>query len=103
MIPKKIPARGEAQPGFQTTFSSLNYTPCQHLRRALVRIDCGGAGTQYREYCTTCWHSLGGAIPHIQARAEEARSGIEAPLADLDVIHAAQNCFERRARNGMTP
>ena len=102
MIPKKIPARGEAQPGFQTTFRNLHCSACPHPQVALVRLNCGAGGTQFRKFCLTCWSPIGTAIPHAAARDEQMRSGIQAPLADLGTIHAAQNCFERRARNGVT-
>lgn len=76
---------------------------CQHTRAAMVRIDCGAGGIQYRKYCTICWSSLSSAIPHVAAHAEEAHTGIEAPIADLETIRAAADCFFRRARNGGCP
>ena len=76
------------------------HNACAHESAALVRIQCGAGGIQYRRFCTTCWCSLSSAIPHVAAHAEEARSGIEAPLADLETIHAAAVCYARRARNG---
>ena len=75
-------------------------TACAHERSALVKIECGAGGIQFRKFCTRCWCSLSSAIPHLAAHAEEARSGIEAPLADLETIHAAQSCYRRRERSG---
>ena len=100
MNTKKNPARGGAQPGFQTTFTNFNGSSCAHERVTLVRINCGAGGIQYRKFCTTCWAPVGTAIPHALAHADEVRSGIEAPLADLDIIHAAQSCAARRDRYG---
>ena len=93
---KKDPATLEGGPGFQKTFSSFNYSACAHENSALVKIDCRAGGTQYRRFCLRCWSPVGTAIPHALAHAEEARSGIEAPIADLEVIHAAQEFYRRR-------
>ena len=103
MTHKKDPERGGAQPGSQNTFSSLNYSPCRHERATLVRIDCRAGGFQYRKFCATCWCSLGSAIPHLAAHAEEARTGIDAPIAGLQIIHAAADCYSRRERSGGLP
>ena len=100
MIPKKIPGRGQAQPGCQTTFTNFDYSPCAHDRATLVKLNCGGGGIQFRKFCLTCWAPIGTAIPHAIAHAEVARTGVEAPFAALEVIHAAQVCYARRERNG---
>lgn len=100
MIPKKIPGRGQAQPGCQTTFTNFDYSPCGHDRATLVRIECGAGGIQFRKYCLTCWRPLSAAIPHVSARDEQRRCGVEAPIADLQIIHATADCYARRERNG---
>lgn len=100
MTAKKDPATLECVPGSHATFSSFDYSPCGHERAALVRIDCRAGGIQYRKFCTKCWCAIGGAIPHVEARAEESHTGVQAPLADLEIIHAAQDCYFRRERNG---
>lgn len=97
MITKKDPASLASEQGFQTTFANLEYSACEHARDAMVRINCGAGGVQYRKFCTTCWAPVGTALPHALARAEEVRRGIQAPLADLAMIHRAQDCA-RRAR-----
>lgn len=100
MTPEKDPERGGAQPGSQNTFRNSEYTACTHPQAALVRLNCGAGGTQYRKFCLTCWCPLSGAIPHVSAHAEEARTGIQAPLATLELIHAAQDCYARLERSG---
>ena len=100
MIPKKDPASLASEQGFQTTFANLEYSACEHARDAMVRINCGAGGVQYRKFCTTCWSPIGSAIAHALAHAEEARSGVEAPFATLEIIHAAQDCYARREQNG---
>ena len=100
MIPKKDPAALARERGFQTSFSSSEYSACEHARTAMVRINCGAGGVQFRKFCTTCWCAIGSAIPHVEARAEESHTGVQAPLADLENIHAAQDCYFRRERNG---
>ena len=69
---------------------------CRHERHVLVRLDCRGGGVQFRRACLSC-RRLGNALPHAVAHAEIARSGIEAPLADLDVVHAAQRAYWERS------
>ena len=87
---KKIPEAVEAaQPGRITTFGEFYYIRCDHEHATLVRLDCRAGGTQYRKFCTTCWAPVGTAIPHALARAEETRTGVEAPI--------------RRARSGGRP
>ena len=100
MIPKKIPAALVGGPGFQTTFRNFDYSACAHERATLVRIECGAGGVQYRRFCLRCWVPIGSAIPHLAAHAEEARTGIDAPIADLQIIHATADCYARRERNG---
>lgn len=95
MIPKKDPASLASERGFQTTFSNFYYIRCDHERATLVRIDCGAGGVQFRKFCTSCWAPIGTAFPHAIAKAEEQRSGIQTPLADLEAIHAAQDCARR--------
>jgi hypothetical protein len=74
---------------------NAEYTACTHDATVMVRIDCGSGGMQYRRACLTCWH-LSPAIPHAVARAEEERTGIAAPLADLHVLHAARDAYLSR-------
>lgn len=100
MIPKKIPEALVGGLNSQLAFTRFNYRPCGHEIATLVKLECGAGGIQFRKFCTTCWSPLGSAIPHIVAHAAELRSGIEAPLADLGIIHAAQECYERRVRTG---
>ncbi len=101
MITKKDPAALERGPGaYQITLWNFNYIACAHERVALVRIDCNSGGIQFRRFCLTCWAPIGSAIPHALAHAEEQRTGVQAAIADLDVIHAARDCYVRRERNG---
>jgi hypothetical protein len=69
---------------------------CTHDRRVIVRIDCRAGGIQYRRYCLDCWRALEGAIAHAKARAELGDA--EAPLADLEQLHRARDCYWRRRR-----
>jgi hypothetical protein len=69
---------------------------CLHENSVMVRIDCGAGGTQYRRYCSTCWTGIGGAIRHAEAHAEEERTGIVTPVADLRALHAARDAFLSR-------
>lgn len=103
MNTKKDPAALERGPGIQTTFTNFDYSVCGHERATLVKLECGAGGTQFRRFCLRCWVPIGSAIPHLVAHAEVARTGIEAPIADLEIIHAAQSCFARRERNGGRP
>src|SRR4051812_2260436 len=86
---------------WRTDRLQTHYSPdCEHERFLLVRIDCGSGGVQYRRYCRTCWTGIGGAIPHAEAKAEEKRTGLAAPLADLKVLHAARDAYES-SRSGL--
>ena len=68
---------------------------CAHAVLTMVRLDCGAGGIQYRKYCTTCWHSLGGSIAHSKAHEEIERTGVTPPLADIEVIQRARNAYWR--------
>lgn len=68
---------------------------CPHFKTVLVQIDCGSGGIQFRKYCTACWRAVGGAIPHANVREIIAQTGIEPPLADLEIIHRAQKQVHR--------
>ena len=104
MSPKKTPAALEGGSGaYKTTLWNSEYSPCAHDLVAMVRIDCRAGGIQYRKYCTACWRALTAAIPHAEARDEEQRTGIQAPVADLQIIYLAQDCYARRERNGGRP
>ena len=102
MIAKKDPATLVGVPGFETTFTNSEYSACGHERATLVKLNCGG-GIQFRKFCLTCWAPIGTAIPHAIAHTEVARTGVEAPIAELAIIHAAQDCYFRRARSGGRP
>jgi hypothetical protein len=71
---------------------------CQHAETALVRLDCGAGGVQYRRYCLRCWSAVGGAIPHAEARRIIEHTGVEPPTADLVQISLAQAAYARGVR-----
>jgi hypothetical protein len=64
---------------------------CRHERRVIVRIDCRAGGVQYRRYCLNCWLMLEGAIAQAKARSELGDD--EAPLADLEQLRRARQCY----------
>jgi hypothetical protein len=68
---------------------------CAHDETVLLRLDCGAGGIQYRRYCLRCWRASN-AIPH--RIALEQLHGEEAPLADLEQLHRAQ---EQAFRQGI--
>lgn len=96
------PANDDAWAGTQAIRRTLqdyglsadDSTGCEHAAIVLVRLDCGAGGTQFRCACLACWR-LTTAIPHAIARAEIERTGIDAPLADLDILHAARDAYCR--------
>ena len=69
---------------------------CPHTASVLVRLNCGAGGIQYRRYCAKCWRDLLGAIPHEAARKEEIRTGVVIPLADIEQLRAARDCYFAR-------
>jgi hypothetical protein len=69
---------------------------CPHTSTALLKLDTGAGGIQYRRYCTTCWRDTCGAIPHARAHEMERRQGFEAPLADLEFIYAAGSAYRKK-------
>ena len=75
--------------------SADDTTGCRHDQTALVKLDCKSGGLQFRRACLSCWR-LTTAIPHAVARAEIERTGVDAPLAELAVLHAARDSFLSR-------
>lgn len=66
---------------------------CAHPKEVLLRMDCGAGGTQYRQYCLTCWRA-GPALPHGSIQRPD-----DVPPADPELIERARDAFYRGARH----
>ncbi len=71
----------------------MNTAPgCDHDGRVMLRMPCGGGGTQFKVFCTTCWRA-GVAIAHAKvAQPDDVLEG------DWALINAAREAYWRQER-----